>query len=71
MALNYQHFGNFITNANKFFSCAAHKISAYWSATLLTSKALNNLIDFSSKEKIEAVQKAIDFLRTFDDERYT
>ena len=68
MALNYQHFGKFSTNANKFYSCTAHKISAYWSASLLTSKALNNLIDFSRKEKIEAVQKAIDYLKTFSNE---
>lgn len=68
MAMNYQHFGDFSTNINKRYSCKAHKITAYWSASLLTLKALNNLIDFSKKEKIEAVRKAIKYLKTFDNE---
>lgn len=66
MALNYQHFGKFSINANKHYSCSAHKITAYWSATLLTSRALNNQVDLSHSENVEAIQKAIDYLKIFN-----
>lgn len=65
MAMNYQHFGNFTMNINKLYSCTAHKIAAYWSATLLASLALKNRIDLSEDGKTDAVRKAIDYLKMF------
>ena len=66
MAMNYQHFGDFGININKLYACTAHKITAYWSASLLASFATKNRIDFSDSEKVNAVKKAIDYLRMFE-----
>lgn len=66
MAMNYQYGGDFGTNINKLYSCSAHKITAYWSASFLTSLAMENQIDFSDNEKADAVRKAIDYLKMFE-----
>lgn len=66
MALNYQHFGDFGKNINKLYSCSAHKIAAFWSASLLTSLALQDRIDLSNQVKANAVRKAVQYLKTFE-----
>lgn len=66
MALNYQHIGNFDTNINKLYSCSAHKITAYWSASLVASFAMKNQIDLSDSEKFDAVKKAVDYIKMFE-----
>lgn len=66
MAMNYQHYGTFGMNINKLYSCSAHKTAAYWSASLLASFALENRVDLSKNEKVNAVRKAIDYLKMFE-----
>lgn len=66
MAMNYQHFGDFGKNINKLYSCSAHKITAYWSASLLASSAMKNQVDLSDDKKLDAVRKAIDYIKVFE-----
>lgn len=66
MAMNYQHFGTFEKNANRLYSCSAHKILAYWSAHLLALSAMKKQIDLSDEEKIGAIRKAIDYIKVFE-----
>ena len=70
MAMNYQHFGDFGININKQYACSAHKITAYWSASLLASFAIKNRIDFSASEKVNAVRKAIDYLKIYENGKW-
>lgn len=66
MALNYQHYGSFDKNINKEYSCTAHKITAYWSASLLTLLAMHKQVNFTNIEKIEAIRKAISYIKLVD-----
>lgn len=66
MAMNYQHFGTFEKNVNRLYSCSAHKITAYWSASFLTSSAMKKQIDLSDGERRDAIRKAIDYIKVFD-----
>lgn len=66
MAMNYQHFGNFGKNINKLYSCSAHKITAYWSASLLVSSVMKNQVYLSDDGKIDAVKKAINYIKVFE-----
>lgn len=65
MALNYQHFGMFGRNINKDYSCSAHHITAYWSASLLASLAMRDKIDLFERDKLDAVNKAVQYIKWF------
>lgn len=65
MALNYQKYGSFDININRELACKAHKITAYWSAILLTSRAQLNLIDLSISENRESISNAITYIKMY------
>lgn len=63
MALNYHLYKDFKRNANKRLSCNAHKIAAYWSAVLLTQRAMNGVIDISDSEIRDSLSNAIKYIK--------
>ncbi|MCM1078267.1 MAG: 4Fe-4S cluster-binding domain-containing protein [Bacteroidales bacterium] len=65
MALNFQRYGTFDKNINRELACKAHKITAYWSAVLLTSRAQLDLMDLSISENRESVSNAITYIKTY------
>lgn len=69
MAMNYLYSGDFGQNINKRYSCYAHKITAYWSASLLVSLAMKGELDLSDNEKNDAIKKAIKYIKLFEHER--
>lgn len=69
MALNYKLYGDFTKNANKRLSCEAHKITAYWSAILLTQSAFKGLLNLAEYNTRDSIEKAIRYIRQYNESR--
>lgn len=67
MALNYHLYRDFKKNANRILSCEAHKITAYWSAILLTQRAINGTLDLSNSEIRDSLTNAIKYVKEYDE----
>lgn len=67
MALNYHLYKDFKKNANRILSCNAHKITAYWSAILLTQRAMNGILDLSNSEIRDSITNAIKYIKEYDE----
>lgn len=66
MALNYHLYRDFKRNANKVLSCEAHNIIAYWSAILLTKRAMKGVLDLSNIGIRDSITNAIKFIKEYD-----
>lgn len=66
MALNYHLYKDFKKNANRRLSCMAHKIAAYWSAVLLTQRAMNGTLDLNDSDIRDGLSNAIKYVKEYD-----
>lgn len=67
MALNFYLYKDFKKNANRRLSCMAHKIAAYWSAVLLTQRAMNGILNLNDGEIRDGLSNAIKYIKEYDE----